>query len=201
MNGKGIQAVIKYTELANGISQRSIFGGIGYFSYDAMFLLIHEGKPYLRGGDNLSDRFKSLGCKQLAFQKRLGKAKLDYFNIQSLYNDNFELFEELFVISTKTAISDRGMVSNVKRLRDLPNLQLKIERMLVKVGIENVDILFAMGSAEAFMKLQLVYGFDLTLDLLWKLEGAITQVHYSLLGHEVKNRLLLKISPNHSGYY
>lgn len=201
MKGKGLHAVVEYTELRAGISHRSMFGGTGYFLDDAMFLLIHEGRPYLRGGANLTAQFEHLGCQQLAYQKRLGQAKLDYFNIQKLYDNNFELFKTLFHASTEAAILDRGKAGVVKRLRDLPNLQLKIERMLVRVGIEDVEILFAIGSAQAFMKLQLVYGFDLNLDLLWKLEGALISVHYRLLDHEVKNKLLLQISPSHAGYY
>ena len=63
--------------------------------------------------------------------------------------------------------------SKIGRIRDLPNLSVKYERALKKVGIDNVDILRQIGAENAIVRLKkadigateaFIGGFEVLLD-------------------------------------
>ncbi|GAD89856.1 hypothetical protein VHA01S_028_00550 [Vibrio halioticoli NBRC 102217] len=200
MARNGIAAVIDNIQRFDGLNSRSMFGGTGYFIDDAMFLLVHEGRAYLRGGPDLTDKLIALGCKQFKFQKRIGCARVQYYNIMDLYFSDPIQTHSLFIQSIENAKVDKDRCQHCdERIRDLPNLQLSIERMLARIDIQDVSGLRTIGSSESFRRLQSIYGLDLNINLLWKLEGAIQGVHFSLLGNAIKNDLLGKISVNEVG--
>ncbi|CAM4303879.1 TfoX/Sxy family DNA transformation protein [Vibrio neonatus] len=200
MAKNGIAAVIEKIQHFNGLNSRSMFGGTGYFIDDAMFLLVHNEKAYLRGGPDLTDKLITLGCKQFKFQKRIGSARVQYYNIMDLYFSDPIQTHSLFIKSIENAKTDKDKCQHChERIRDLPNLQLSTERMLARIDIQDVSRLKTIGSSESFRRLQSIYGLDLNINLLWKLEGAIQGVHFSLLGNAIKNDLLGKISGNQVG--
>lgn len=201
MSIKAPNEVVQYVEGFQGLTTHSMFGGMGYFVDEAMFLLEYEGVSYLRGGGELSQTLKQKACQQFSFPKRISNAKVEYYNITEIYRDQFPEFKRLLARSISNAKADKAKSATAKRIRDLPNLQLSTERMLIRVGVDSVAALLGLGAAQAFIKLQDAYGLDLTINLLWKLEGAIQQVHYRLLDHEVKNQLLRDISPNRCNPY
>ncbi|OBT12099.1 hypothetical protein A9264_02875 [Vibrio sp. UCD-FRSSP16_10] len=189
----GIKAVIEEIERFDGLNYRSMFGGTGYFIDDAMFLLIEKDQAYLRGGVDLTDDLIALHCSQFKYKKRIGCARIQYYNITELYDNDRGRAQLLMFRSIDIAKSDKLKCACHDRLRDLPNLQLSIERMLARVGILDVTRLKHLGSTECFRKLQSIYGLDLNVNLLWKLEGAIQGIHFTLLQHSIKNELLIKV--------
>ncbi|WP_261835442.1 TfoX/Sxy family DNA transformation protein [Vibrio ishigakensis] len=193
--------VVEYLRELDGISTHSMFGGIGYFQGDAMFLLVYDGKTYLRGGGELSEQFRQYQCQQFAFQKRIGCARVEYFEIDDLFDAQSDDFEVLLKRSLAFAHQDKDCRGQCRRLRDLPNLQLSIERMLVRVGVCDIETLNNLGAACVFVRLKQIYGQDLSLNLLWKLEGALRQIHYTLLDHRVKNQLVSQINRNQLDSY
>ncbi|WP_174371948.1 TfoX/Sxy family DNA transformation protein [Vibrio ezurae] len=200
MASNGIEAVIHNIERFKGLNSRSMFGGTGYFIDDAMFLLVDHGKAYLRGGPSLTKELLALGCKQLKFKKRIGCAKVQYYDIMNVYFVDPIRTQTLITQSIENAKTDKEKCHHCsERLRDLPNLQLSIERMLARIDIQEVGHLKTIGSTESFRRLQSIYGLDLNINLLWKLEGAIQGVHFSLLGNSVKNDLLGQVSAKDLG--
>lgn len=193
--------VLDYIDNLEDISTHSMFGGTGYFHGDAMFLLVYRGKCYLRGGGRLSEQFRHKHCEQFAFQKRIGCARVEYFAVDDLFHRQASEFEQLLFHSLECAHQAKECQGQCQRLRDLPNLQLSIERMLVRVGVCEVDTLQKLGSACVYVRLKQIYGQDLSLNLLWKLEGALQQVHYTLIDHATKNQLISQLSShNHASY-
>ncbi len=188
----GIEAVIGDIERFEGLYTRPMFGGTGYFVEDAMFLLVDDGKAYLRGGQSLTDELVNWGCEQYKFKKRIGCAKVQYYNITDMHVKERSRVRLLFFRSIEIAKQDKIKCNCHDRIRDLPNLQLSIERMLARVNIMDIAELKQAGSSESFARLQQIYGLDLNVSLLWKLEGAIRGVHFSLLEHKIKIVFSLK---------
>ncbi|CAM2866935.1 TfoX/Sxy family DNA transformation protein [Vibrio rarus] len=200
MANNGMMPVVKDVMRFEGITTRSMFGGIGYFQHDVMFLLVDDLRAYLRGGPKLTNELQDFGCQQYRYKKRIGYAKINYYDITDMHRFDRERVRLLFFKSIAIANRDKLQCREQARLRDLPNLQLSIERMLARIEVSDREALMVMGSGEAFRRLQSVYGNDLSITLLWKLEGAIQGVHFSLLTHSIKNKLLSKILPktNHN---
>ncbi|PML94482.1 hypothetical protein BCT64_11615 [Vibrio breoganii] len=189
----GIKAVIDDIERFEGLCTRPMFGGTGYFVNDAMFLLVDDNKAFLRGGQTLTDELIDWGCEQYQYQKRIGCAKVQYYDITDMHAQERARVQLLFFRSIEIAKQDKIKCNCHDRIRDLPNLQLSIERMLARVGIIDIAELKQAGSSESFKRLQQIYGLDLSINLLWKLEGAIRGIHFSLLEHKIKNSLLSKV--------
>ncbi|GAB7220262.1 TfoX/Sxy family DNA transformation protein [Vibrio comitans] len=190
----GVEAVVGDIKCFEGLYTRPMFGGTGYFVEDAMFLLVDDDKAYLRGGQTLTDELVNWGCEQYKYKKRIGCAKVQYYNITDMYVLERSRVQLLFFRSIEIAKQDKIKCNCHDRIRDLPNLQLSIERMLARVEIVDITELKQAGSSESFARLQQIYGFDLNINLLWKLEGAIRGVHFSLLEHKIKNSLLSKVA-------
>ncbi|GEA50995.1 DNA transformation protein [Vibrio inusitatus NBRC 102082] len=190
----GVEAVIGDIEYFEGLYTRPMFGGTGYFVEDAMFLLVDDGKAFLRGGPTLTEELVNWGCEQYKYKKRIGCAKVQYYNITDMHAQERSRVQLLFFRSIEIAKQDKIKCNCHDRIRDLPNLQLSIERMLARIDIVDIAQLKKAGSSESFARLQQIYGLDLNVNLLWKLEGAIRGIHFSLLEHKIKNSLLSKIA-------
>ena len=53
-----------------------------------------------------------------------------------------------------------------KRIRDLPNMRLTLERMVKKAGVNDVTSFMELGASEVFCKVRQVHGQDLDIKLL-----------------------------------
>lgn len=79
------------------------------------------------------------------------------------------------------------------RLKDLPNLRLATERMLRKAGIESVEELHEKGSVEAYKAIQQTHSNDVSIELLWALEGAIEGKHWSVIPQNRRDELMQRL--------
>lgn len=174
------------------VEKRSMFGGTGFFAKGAMYALVKEGRIYLRGGPKLTDMLVERSCKKFVHVKKSSTAIVNYYDITSLYDNSAPELDDLVKKSIDISISEkeyRDSKAN-KRLRDLPNLRLTIERMLKKSGIEDVDTFFAHSPAEIFKLIQASHGHDSDIKLLWMFAGAQQGVHWTLLEESEKQRLM-----------
>jgi DNA transformation protein len=79
-----------------------------------------------------------------------------------------------------------------KRLRDLKNLGPASEKMLKAVDIHTPEDLATIGAVEAFLRVR-ESELHPSLNLLYALEGALTDVHWNALPDEVRARLLIAV--------
>ncbi|MEM7391249.1 MAG: TfoX/Sxy family protein [Verrucomicrobiota bacterium] len=77
------------------------------------------------------------------------------------------------------------MTSEISKL---DNLGPASEKMLNAAGFFTERDLQESGSVEAFKRVQEA-GFAPSLNLLWAMEGVLTETPWELISHEVKNRL------------
>uniref|UniRef100_UPI0035C04DEC TfoX/Sxy family DNA transformation protein n=1 Tax=Vibrio parahaemolyticus TaxID=670 RepID=UPI0035C04DEC len=159
----------------NEYQKRSMFGGIGLFSDDAMFALVSNDCCYLRGGNGLDEEFTLLNCEK-------------YKHVKKQITGLDDLLRKSIDCSIKERKYQKSSAS--KRLRDLPNMQLTLERMVKKAGIDDVETFLELGPVEVFNKVRVAYGNDVDVKLLWKFAGAIDGVHWKLIQEPRKKQLL-----------
>lgn len=79
-----------------------------------------------------------------------------------------------------------------QRIRDLLNLGEKSERMLAAAGIETVAQLQKLGAVRAYLQVR-DSGQPVSLNLLYALEGALSNTHWNRLPVEVREALLMAV--------
>ena len=186
------QAFFNYVSNFSEYQKRSMFGGIGLFSREAMFALVSNDSCYLRGGKELDDEFTHLNCEKYKHVKKQTTATVNYYDVTELFDSGFAGLDELLQKSIHCSINERKHHKSLasRRIRDLPNMQLTLERMVKKAGIEDVDTFLELGPVAVFKKVRTAYGSDVDVKLLWKFAGAIDGIHWKLIQEPRRKQLL-----------
>ncbi|HAS61492.1 MAG TPA: DNA transformation protein [Vibrio sp.] len=186
------QSFIQYVSKYGNFQKRSMFGGTGLFKDDAMFALISNERVFIRGGDALDDELCTLGCEKYRHVKKQTTATVNYYDISDIFTSRDDKLDYLVKQSIAYSVSQRKFKrsSANRRLRDLPNMQLTLERMVKKAGIDDVDAFVELGAARVFSRVKQTYGSDVDVKLLWKFAGAIEGVHWKLIQEPRKRQLL-----------
>lgn len=186
------QLFFQYVQKFGDFQTRSMFGGTGLFKDDAMFVLLSNDKVFIRGGDKLDDDLMLLGCERYRHVKKQTTATVNYYDITALFSDYHPRLDALIEASIKLSVNQRQFKRSAanRRLRDLPNMQLTLERMVKKAGIEDVDTFINLGAASVFSRVKQAYGNDVDVKLLWKFAGAIEGIHWKLIQEPKKQELL-----------
>jgi DNA transformation protein len=176
-------------------NKRSMFGGVGLFTEDAMFSLVTDGRLYVRGGGNVDARFTALGCERFKHVKKTTIATVNYFEVSELFENQPALLLSIIEETMETSRIEREFKKSKesRRLRDLPNMQLTLERMVKKSGVPDVDSFLEIGAVDVFKKVNTTYGGDVDVKLLWKFAGAEKGVHWTLLQEPMKKSLLQQV--------
>lgn len=74
----------------------------------------------------------------------------------------------------------------------LPNLGLKSQQMLIAAGIHTLADLQRMGAVAAYLRVKR-HGGNVSLNLLWALEGAISGLRWQEVAREHRTGLLLAL--------
>ncbi|MGR6840151.1 TfoX/Sxy family DNA transformation protein [Aliivibrio wodanis] len=176
-------------------NKRSMFGGVGLFTDEAMFSLVTEGRLYVRGGGEVDAQFEKLGCERFKHVKKTTIATVNYFDISELFEKKPTLLLTIIKEAMDNSRAEREFKKSKenRRLRDLPNMQLTLERMVKKSGVPDVDAFLEIGAVDVFRKVNHAYGGDVDVKLLWKFAGAESGVHWTLLQDPAKKALLRQV--------
>ncbi|SIN88116.1 TfoX/Sxy family DNA transformation protein [Salinivibrio sp. ES.052] len=180
-----------FAEFGN-IKSRSMFGGFGLFCENTMFALVVGNTLHLRAGKENENVLKQQGLAPYIYKKRGFPVVTKYFAIpDAWWEDHQKLLTEA-KNALDVAVHDRSLKTGTcpSRLKDLPNLRLATERMLKKAGIDSPETLQKHGAVGAYKALISAHDKDLSLELLWSLEGAITGKHWSVVPPKRRQELL-----------
>ncbi len=83
--------------------------------------------------------------------------------------------------------------SSVKTIRDLRNLGPASEKILTQIGIDSVDSLIALGAVKAYFQVIQNRPANANLNLLYALEGALTDCDWKQVAKYQKSRLLIEL--------
>lgn len=170
-------------ELLGQVKSRSMFGGFGIFVDDTMFALVVNNQLHLRADDESAKVFTERGYLPYVYKKRGFPVVTKYFALpDTCWLDPTTILQEA-TVALRQAKSEREQQEQTKptRLKDLPNLRLATERMLKKAGIHSVDQLQQTGAVDAYQAIRQSHSSDVSLELLWALEGAIEGKHWSVI--------------------
>ncbi|SHO57156.1 TfoX/Sxy family DNA transformation protein [Vibrio quintilis] len=173
---------------------KSIFGDIGVFCQGAMFALVNSDYIYIRGGGELDHLLHNMGYSgKYVLVKKQSTVKVNYYNITDLFLSGAPEFEQIVEKSKQYALEQKHQrkLPENKRLRDLPNLHLTIERMLKKSGIPDVTTFYKLGAVQCYVKVRQTYGHSVEIKMLWKFAGAIEGIYWELIREPRKQQLLL----------
>ncbi|KGK16613.1 DNA transformation protein [Vibrio navarrensis] len=186
------QTFFNYVSQFGDFQKRSMFGGIGLFADDAMFALISNECCYLRGSNGLDEQLTELGCEKYRHIKKQTTATVNYYDISALLETQYADLDSLVRKSIECSVHHRSFQksSASRRLRDLPNMQLTLERMVKKAGIDDVETFIELGAVEVFNRVRQAYGNDVDVKLLWKFAGAVEGIHWKLLQEPRRRQLL-----------
>ncbi|WP_039836182.1 TfoX/Sxy family DNA transformation protein [Vibrio rumoiensis] len=189
------RSFFEYVTKFGSFQKRSMFGGIGLFSEDAMYALISNGIIFIRGGGSLDEALEAKGCKRYKHVKKQTVATVNYFDITKLYTEGDALLDDIIKDSIEFSKKERAFQKSEdsRRLRDLPNMQLTLERMVKKAGVPDVTTFLQMGPEDVFKRVKDAYGGDVDIRLLWKFAGAADGCHWKLIQEPRRQQLLSNV--------
>lgn len=191
MDKSFLQLSVDFFASLGNIKSRSMFGGFGIFCDDVMFALVVENQLHLRAANQNEEAFKKLGMQPYSYTKRGFPVVTKYYVVPASWWETSQL-----MVQAKNALelakNDNKAKKNSEpdRIKDLPNLRLSTERLLKKAGIDSVEKLQEEGALGAFRALQATHGRSVSIDLLWSLEGALTNTHWTVIPSDRRNELL-----------
>ncbi|WP_034913897.1 TfoX/Sxy family DNA transformation protein [Erwinia sp. 9145] len=181
------QAKQELIELGN-IDSRSQFGGYSLAIDKVVFALVSEGELYLRACEQVKPYLIEHNMQPLCLKKRGIPIILDYYRVDSeLWKAPGQLLT-LSQLCLEGARQQRALDSSNIRLKDLPNLSIRIEHQLRRVGIDTVERLKQEGAKACWLRLR-ASNTNLSLNVLYALEGAIRGHHCQALPQSVKDEL------------
>lgn len=170
------------------IESRTQFGGYALAVEKVVFALINDDALYLRASEELREYAAQRPMASLVFRKRGTAVQLNYFRVDdSLWRDRHRLLA-LSAASLRTARLESQARQRSLRLKDLPNLSLRMELLLHEAGIKNARHLQQLGAKQCWLRLRAInrhVGFK----TLLALEGAIEGRHEAALPQAVRAEL------------
>jgi DNA transformation protein len=183
-----VEQSIDALSVLGDIESRTQFGGYALAIERVVFAYIDNNTLYLRASEALRLYAVQRPLEPLVYRKRGIPVTLSYFKVdQQLWQDRRQLIR-LSASSLQAAQADAAVKNISLRLKDLPNLSLRMELMLHKAGISSVESLQEMGSRQSWLKLRSV-NKHVGLKTLLALEGAISGHHQAALPADVKEAL------------
>ncbi|MEG3112833.1 MULTISPECIES: TfoX/Sxy family DNA transformation protein [unclassified Pantoea] len=170
------------------IESRTQFGGYTLAVEKVVFALVNEDELYLRASEALREYVIERPLEPLIFRKRGLPVSLNYFKVDEALWQNAE---HLLALSASALQAAQGelLTRHVSlRLKDLPNLSLRIEMLLREAGICTVKHLREMGAKQCWLKLKAI-NKHVGLNTLLALQGAISGHHHAALPPAVRAEL------------
>ncbi len=131
------------------VESRTQFGGYALAVERVVFALIKDDQLYLRASEALREYVAKRPLEPLIFRKRGMPVSLNYFRVdENLWYDPEHLVA-LSAASLQTARREQDDRQGRVRLKDLPNVSLRLEMMLHEIGICSVKHLHEVGARRA----------------------------------------------------
>ncbi|TCP97332.1 regulator of competence-specific genes [Cricetibacter osteomyelitidis] len=184
------------TELLGPITVKKLFTGYGFFSEEHMFGIWCNGHFYVRAENDLADYLCSMGATHWIEDCKMKLAISHYYLILDDLKTDKDNYQKLLISSIQQIKSNKTkfIMKNTERIRNLPNLSLKHERLLGKINIHSASELYIVGAEVAFARLKKYYASNITLNIYWALLGALKRKYVDTLTQVEKMNALTKLN-------
>lgn len=163
------------------VRSRAQFGGFSLSLRGSMFALVAEGELYLRAAQDNENMMRALMMPQFVYYKRGMEILLRYFRVDETLWQHPDQLIALADESIRGMESEKAArKSQPRRLKDLPNINLTLERTLWQVGVKDAAELRVQGAIGTYVKICALKK-ETGLNTLLALEGAILGFHKSVL--------------------
>ena len=191
-----LEYVLGQLEGLGELRWRKMFGGIGLYADDLFFALIAGGVLYFKVDDSNRAEFEARGCGPFRPRGEDGGA----MNYHEVPEDVLERPREAvrwarrsLEIARQSPRRGGGRArkaarSTTPRLASLRNLGPQSAAWLAEVGLKTREDLERTGSVGAYLRVREARG-KASLNLLYALEAALLDVHWTELPGPLKERL------------
>lgn len=177
---KKIHASQQYFSPLGHVCSRALFGGYSLSVDNVVFAMVADGELYLRAAEESAQYCTAHGVELLKLSKRGREVSLNYFRVDdALWADRSTLLR-LSGYSLLAAQREKAGRLCQRRIKDLPNMSFQLEQLLSEAGVNSTEDLSALGAECCWLKLRELRK-ELSIRVLFALEGAITGVHAAAL--------------------
>lgn len=170
------------------VESRTQFGGYSLSVEKTVFAVIADGELYLRACEQVQPYMTERKLQPLSLVKRGLPVELNYYRVDGvLWADTEQLIAISSLCLNGARNEQREKLIN-RRIKDLPNMGMRMEALLREVGICSIEMLIEQGAKRSWLKLR-ANNKHLGLVVLFALEGAIVGSHYQALPTAVKEEL------------
>lgn len=156
-----------------------------YFSYyslfknEMMFSLFKEGRFYIRASKNHEEEMKHSPYTRLLVDESLRIHDCHFYQISNQIINQPEQYM-VWIWGVLDELQKEKELLAQRKIRNLPNMNINLERLLQRNGINTIADLSKLGEVETFVAL-IGKGEDINDLLLFKLYGALhNQLVYTL---------------------
>ncbi|EKK4001547.1 TfoX/Sxy family DNA transformation protein [Cronobacter sakazakii] len=171
------------------VTHRSLFGGYSLAIDDAVFAMVAGGKLYLRASNESRDYQHAHNPPMLVCTRRGRHISLNYYLVDDTLWNSPALLRDHARMALACARAEKNERARERRVKDLPNLNVQLEVSLWEAGIRDVETLCAYGAKECWLKLRKARK-NLSLQVLYALQGAIIGTHEAALPVHIREELL-----------
>lgn len=146
---------------------------------------------FLKGHYSYNQQFENLGLCSITIEKGLLRKELNYYEITPEIWKNKQELTKLTHKVIDTSLLEQNRKSNIResRLKDLPNMNFSLEKLLARNGVPDVNAFKEIGCYEAFHRLKKA-SKNISDNILFSLFCALKTVHVQTLTDEEKDHIL-----------
>ena len=174
------------TILEKDIIIRPLFIGSGIFYNEFMFGIYANREFYLKAEGTLAKMLVKNGASAWLYAPKGNQlAGTTYYWLPDSIFKNPELLRKFILLSIKQMQAKKLNIELLQKasIRALPNLTVKHERALAKIGILDVKTLKTLGAVNAFIQIK-QSGKEINISWFWALLAALENKHVHVLTAE-----------------
>lgn len=183
-------------DLIGEVRIKNLFSGYGIFYKDVMFGIYQNSRFYLRAVGLLAERLLMLGAVPYALDAKKPDLKVSqYYRLPELVISNKIEYRFLILASIKQVqnVRKESELNKKNRVKELPNLSMKHEKLLYKIDVFNVDTFIRFGAEVCYIELRKV-GAAVNLDLFWTFTAALLNKNVSLLSDKERENAIIRLN-------
>ena len=187
-SGQRIEESKKQLSALGDIQSRTQFGGYSLSVEKIVFALVSEGELYLRASEEMHTYLQMRPLQPFIFHKRGQCVSLNYYRVDHQLWGHQDVLLGLSRSSLNEARALRQAQLDCHRLKDLPNLSIRLEVLLKEAGVPTISRLRELGAKQSWTRLK-NNNKHLGIKTLYALQGAISGQHQEVLTREMKEEL------------
>ncbi|AZL83320.1 hypothetical protein EIJ81_00175 (plasmid) [Aliivibrio salmonicida] len=163
------------------ITARPMFGTWRIFANLVPFCALIGHKLYFRASNDNQHKLFIIGMDVYTGKKEGFHGESRFYRKSNGFNR--EEIKKHSILSINSFIEEKRKLENANstRIKNLPNMTIKTERLLKKCGITTQNELVNIGSVNAYHEILKMNKLAENLDILYSIDGALKGIHKATL--------------------